>query len=411
MTFKNIIIIALISFLFGCKENKKEHPKTIVLENTLSIEREQEFVQISEETILAILEKIPNDHVPILFDENDKIITQQWDDIDEDGVWDYLITTLDFKPNEKRRLKLQTISKEQIPVFSRYTDVHFGVGKVKPDVNEVFTYSRQGDPRKIDSLFFQMEGPAWENDKVGFRTYFDPRNGMDIFGKRVADMVLNKTGLHTNYHELEDWGMDILKVGNSLGAGAIAIKYNDTISRVTGVENTEFRLIKEGPIKSTFEVVHKNTRIGNQKMTITSLITIVKGQWGYHREVSFSGLPSTSSLVTGIVNLKPNTVTSREYDAYKTVFSFGPQSENNDNLGMAILTKKDSFLGLEDVSDTDGDIVDTYMLSLKASDKVATSYYFLSGWELSDPEFKIIDGFENMISTTVKRLSNPIMVQ
>ena len=30
---------------------------------------------------------------------------------------------------------------------------------------------------------YQMEGPAWENENVGFRLYFDERNAIDIFGK------------------------------------------------------------------------------------------------------------------------------------------------------------------------------------------------------------------------------------
>ncbi len=42
---------------------------------------------------------------------------------------------------------------------------------------------------------YQMEGPAWENDIVAFRNYYDARNGIDIYGKRVNEMVLDSVGL------------------------------------------------------------------------------------------------------------------------------------------------------------------------------------------------------------------------
>jgi len=33
----------------------------------------------------------------------------------------------------------------------------------------------------------QKDSPVWENDKKGFRLYFDGRNTKDIFGKRISD--------------------------------------------------------------------------------------------------------------------------------------------------------------------------------------------------------------------------------
>ncbi|MBK7700210.1 MAG: DUF4861 family protein [Saprospiraceae bacterium] len=45
-------------------------------------------------------------------------------------------------------------------------------------------------------------------------------------------MVLNSVGIHENYHEMQDWGMDILKVGNSLGAGAIGLIIGDSLFRI-----------------------------------------------------------------------------------------------------------------------------------------------------------------------------------
>jgi len=43
-----------------------------------------------------------------------------------------------------------------------------------PDTNALFS-------RKI-------EGLGWESDRVAFRIYFDPRNAIDIYGKRQSTL-------------------------------------------------------------------------------------------------------------------------------------------------------------------------------------------------------------------------------
>ena len=413
MTRYSIFLLGAIALLSSCKKQVETSPiSTITLENQLAIDRVQEVVRIPKENVLASLDTIIHDgQLPVLVDSTGVVIPQQWEDTDGDGKWDELLTALDFKANESLEITLEVLGATEVPSFTMHTDVHFGIGKAKPVANEVPLYTRQGDPREKDSLFFQMEGPAWENDKVGFRNYFDPRNGVDIFGKTTSKMALSKAGLTTNYHELADWGMDILKVGNSLGSGAIALKHNDTLSRITGVENTEFHLIKEGPIQAVFELVHKGHKIGGQTLDITNRISIAKGQWGYKSEVSFSGLAANSHLVSGIVNFKPNEMSAKLVDDYNVVLSYGEQSENKDKLGMAILTPSSHYIGQENAPKEGDGIVKTYLVTMKASNTAPTSYYFLSGWQLSDPAFQTKAGFEQMVATTAKRLSHPIIVK
>ncbi|WPR74038.1 DUF4861 family protein [Algoriphagus sp. NG3] len=74
------------------------------------------------------------------------------------------------------------------------------------------------------SWFIRYEGPGWESDLVGYRFYLDWRNGIDVFGKKVNTPVLQDVGQDgfDSYHEPADWGMDILKVGKTLGLGSIA---------------------------------------------------------------------------------------------------------------------------------------------------------------------------------------------
>jgi hypothetical protein len=84
------------------------------------------------------------------------------------------------------------------------------------------------------SYFIRYEGPGWESDKVGYRFYLDWRNGVDVFGKKVNEPILHKVGLDgfDSYHEMQDWGMDVLKVAKSLGVGSIATFENGAARRV-----------------------------------------------------------------------------------------------------------------------------------------------------------------------------------
>ena len=165
------------------------------------------------------------------------LLASQMDDLDSDGRWDELAFVIDLKGNEKQPV---TFKVGEPVEFEMRTNLRFG-SAVEPNnaVTEQLRLKTNDSP--TISAVYQMEGPAWENDKVGFRNYYDARNGMDIFGKKTARMVLDDAGIRgQNYHELSDWGMDILKVGNSLGAGAIAIGVGDSIYRVGAAKDIVF---------------------------------------------------------------------------------------------------------------------------------------------------------------------------
>ncbi|WP_299258423.1 DUF4861 domain-containing protein [uncultured Aquimarina sp.] len=409
-----ILITAFLLITSSCKKAKKytTEPKHISFKNTLDIKRVDENISIPRDKIISILDSIPKNRVPMMKDSSGKIIPFQLDDLEKNGIWDELSLTLDFKPNQLLDLELTTIAPESIPSFTPRTNIRFGIGTNKTNVREVLEQKRIGDPRTNDSIFYQMEGPAWENDKVGFRFYFDPRNGIDIFGKTTSGLVLDRVGLgEGNYHELDDWGMDILKVGNSLGAGALAIKKNDTLIRITGKDQAEFKVIAEGPIRSIFEMTYENSKIGDQRINVIHRITIWKGQWGYQNEVFFKGITDQMKLVSGIVNLKPNKLYSKIVENYHALETYGPQSENNDALGMAIIVPKEDFIDNGEAPKEKADIVKTYYTVMNASNKRPTAFYFLSGWERSHQQFKTYNGFEKMIINTIERLSNPILIQ
>ncbi len=405
MRLVTFLILLLNIPITGCGKSLQN---SILLSNSLGIDRPQEVVTISKAFMIekGIMNKQKG--FPIVLDQNKKSIPSQPEDTDKDGNWDQLLFVLDFKPLEKKKVYIDFDI--QKPNYTPATDIHFGVGQNKEQIIEVNQYHRNGDPRAEKfKKFFQMEGPAWENDKVGFRMYFDPRNGIDIFGKTTTSLVLSEVGISGDYHTKADWGMDILKVGNSLGAGSIGIIYRDSLYKITGQQKAYFKIIKEGSIQSSFEMIYPKEIIDNQLIKVHHKISITKGQWYYKSEVTLSGLTSGMKLLTGIVNLKPNTCISSNFKKHFIMSSFGKQSELGDHLGMAIFFNKKYYHNHKTIKKS-GVVSDSHYVSLKVKNDTPVQFYFLSGWETSDLRFQTKKGFEQVLQNAVLKLSNPIRV-
>ena len=96
-------------------------------------------------------------------------------------------------------------------------------------------------PEHTDHSFdIRYEGPGWESNKIGYRLYLDWRNAIDIFGKKTEAMVLPKVGLDgfDSYHEMSDWGSDILKAGKGIGIGSIDRYLNNEKLHFYAVDST-----------------------------------------------------------------------------------------------------------------------------------------------------------------------------
>ncbi len=410
---KNWKLLAAVLGITMCSCSSTKTPQ-LILNNAIDIAR-TEVVVLNKKQVQQLVPTMSEGQAFTAIDADGTAIPYQLDDLDSDGIWDEMALVVDFDAKEQKFITVSASAKASSPQFQKYTDVHFGVGKAKPIAAEVQKYTRSYDPRDKDSLFFQMEGPAWENDKVGFRMYFDPRNGIDTFGKTTIEPTLSKQGLTTDYHTQDTWGMDILKVGTSLGAGSLAIKYQDSLYRLTGWNAARFEAIAEGPARAIFKMTYLDEFIADKSINVVHTITIEKGDWFYKSDVEIFGALDNAQIFTGIVNLKPNK--AQQYITNDRTFvleSYGKQSENNDNLGMAVFLKNqlDGFpdfkADLFNPKSVNTKITDTYYVPMPVGKK--STFYFLSGWEPSDAAFKTRVGFTATVKESAMNVANPIIV-
>ncbi|NJM16646.1 MAG: DUF4861 domain-containing protein [Bacteroidales bacterium] len=205
---------------------------TINAENTSAAVLREKPVIVKVGEIETMSKTLANAQCLLVMSIDGDTIPSQLDDLNGDGEWDELFFLSDFDANETKSFLIETSDSSTAARYKTRTNVRFAF-KDAPN-RDAFAEQRLAsvETETIQKVF-QMEGPAWENDVVAFRNYYDARNGMDIFGKTTTAMALDGVGINgQNYHEMDSWGMDILKVGNSLGAGAIALLINDSLYRV-----------------------------------------------------------------------------------------------------------------------------------------------------------------------------------
>ncbi|RLD83176.1 MAG: hypothetical protein DRJ07_07140 [Bacteroidetes bacterium] len=417
---KKTLFILLSIVLLSCSTEKKEIVHKIVLKNTTSLVRTAEPIVISQEKIDAVLgTSLVTGSVYFENSTGEKIPFQK-DDFT--GISEYSLS-IDFNANETKEIHIKITDADQKIEFTPYTNVRLG-----KDANADGTFDdieeELREPNRLPGLMpvlYQTEGISWENDKVGFRTYWDKRNGKDIWGKITDRMVMDSVGLPNtpSYHELQPWGADILKVGSSLGAGALAMKKNGKLVRLGDTKKASFKVLTEGPVRTVFTLNYQGWEVDGETFDITEKISIWKGKYGYKSDVTLKG--SNQKIVTGIVNinLKKDSLFTVEPNKNRTIiYTFDKQTEVDDILGMALILKTKEFkevnaapnVGTGRSIDGNSPISHTYYAELEdESNKV--SFYFFAGWEQTNSAFKIQKGFEDMLVNEANKLDNPIIIE
>ena len=247
---------------------------------------------------------------------------------------------------------------------------------------------------EIGDGMFPYEGIGWENGLVGYRLYLDGRLVSDIFGKRKADPALVSIGQHGSYHDLADWGMDVLKVGPSLGIGGLGIirggepvQFGEVANLSASIEENSAELgrftVKAGGIATD----------GGGSGDIVARYSIASGSPLTRVNVTSKGLPLASGIV---MHDGAEFWQSGESDTsgWAYIATYGQQSENKDMLGMALFyrTEQANYGGLAN---------STHFVTF---DTPEFDYAFLAAWELDPMGIKDRAAFDSLLQKERQRL-------
>ncbi|HEX6225285.1 MAG TPA: DUF4861 domain-containing protein [Chryseolinea sp.] len=257
---------------------------------------------------------------------------------------------------------------------------------------------------KDHSWFIRYEGPGWESDKVGYRFYLDQRNATDVFGKVTTEMILQKVGLDgfDSYHQMQPWGMDVMKVGKSLGIGSVGSFVNGEAIRVAKTDSVTCQIAENGSVYSSILTKYYGWNLGDKKHDLYSHLAIHAGtRVTQHRLTVTSDI---ENIATGIVKDTSATLIKNDGDAGHLAYiaTYGKQSLNADNLGLAVFY--DSGSAIETTDDTFSHVV-----TLKPQHG-KVNYYFLSAWEKEPAGIKNQTQFEAYLRHVARELANPLKV-
>ncbi|GAB3533821.1 hypothetical protein GCM10027443_19890 [Pontibacter brevis] len=258
------------------------------------------------------------------------------------------------------------------------------------------------------SYFIRYEGPGWESDKVGYRFYLDWRNGTDVFGKKTKDMVLQQVGQDgfDSYHEEQPWGMDVLKVGKTLGVGTLAMFHEGQAKRMAETDSMISVITENGNVYSSIRTNYYGWKIAGMKLDVNSQLSIPAGSRLTHHQVEVKG-GTPQNLSTGLIKDKRANFTTRtgtdQHWGY--IATYGKQSLNGegDNLGIAVLFRMKDLLEI-----TEDEL--SHVVKLKPSGN-KVEYYFLAAWELEPGGIKTKTDFIKYLNKTAQELENPVQVQ
>ena len=418
---KNFFFFVLtIVIFYSCAKDA-----TITFINPHNVERPDEVVVITKEKLVQKTGRFEGSF-PVFKYQDNSLVPYQLDDINNDGDWDEVALLLDFGAGENLNVKVERLDNQsKKPVFEKRTNLRLGIKQIDGSFKEVKHYQALPCSDGFE-VIAQGESVSWENDKMAFRNYFDCRNIKDLFGKRTTEMVIDKinTPEMGSYHELADWGMDVLHCGSSLGSGGLALMKDDSLFRLGSTEVYEYQKITEGPVRSVFELRYDGWEVDGEILKAVERISVYPGKYWFESEVTVTGCPEGSQIVTGIVTShfkkEPFEFNTAEF---KCLGTHDVQSLNNDELGMAAIVPLDEAgktgrtsdinffeLGFETVREKGFSqiISETTYIGQKCLSGQPAKHYFFAVWGLENNQWKTEEGFRQYITKEAAKLTEKI---
>lgn len=383
-TYTLVCLLSLV-LIASCSSEKK--PKTLVVKNTLRIERSSETVELSKETLgVTDLATVGLKDV-----SSGTLQVTQLVDNDGDGSMDVLLFQPKMKPSSEAKFEVVTITEAEQPE------------------SKLVCYSRFV-PERTDDY-------TWENDKVAFRVYGpvaqqiqesgEPggtlSSGVDAWLKRVSYPIINKWYKKNDirpgaYHEDSGDGLDNFHVGVSRGVGGIAVRNNGEF--YYSKNYTKWRTITTGSLRTSFYLEYETWDAGGKMIKESKIITLDKGSNLSKFETTIEGSNEISAGLT--LHEKDGKVSSGK--GWVSYWQPHPESE----IGCAIVADKKTFSGYEKYDVEAKDLSNAYAHLNVNNNKV--TYYAGFAWSKSK-QFPTTKSWEAYLDSFSEKIDNPLNVK
>ncbi len=396
-------------FCFACNDSKTV---TVTVTNPLAMERSNEMVEVSMETITNRLGLADTAQIVVLDADGQQVPYQ----ITYDGK---VIFPATIAANGAATYTIQTGTPEAFDVKA--------CGKCYPE---------------------RMDDMAWENDLVAFRAYGPALQakgergfGYDLFTKynttepileamyakelnketRAKIAELKKTdpkaaaelSRERSYHIDHGYGMDCYAVGPTLGAGVAALMVNDSIIYPWCYKNQE--ILDNGPLRFTVKLEFSPLTVkGDSTVVETRLITLDAGSHLNRTAVSYSNLKETLPIVAGIVLHEPDGAVVA--DAANGYITYVDPTTGPDNgkifMGAAVPTvvKDAKTVLFSEQEKKERNNADGHVLAVSDYEP-GSEYVYYWGFAWDKADIKTADAWNRYMADFAQKVRNPLTIK
>lgn len=271
-------------------------------------------------------------------------------------------------------------------------------------------------PERLDDF-------AWENDKIGHRTYGPAlaapdtekrgkevlvTSGLDVWCKRVSYPIVDRwyNKGHDHYHKDEGEGMDMYQVGPSRGCGGTGIWDGQKLSVSRNYKT--WKVVANGPIRAIFELAYEPWDANGVKVAEVKRFTVDAGHNLDQIESTFTVVEGSAKELTVAIGLnkKPG---DKNQDAKVELTSVAAQGsiaqwvaqKTNGQLGTAVIVPA-SFAGF--AADESNELV-----LAKATPGQPLRYFAGAGWSKAG-EFTTKAAWDAYVADCAVRAKSPLKV-
>jgi len=268
-------------------------------------------------------------------------------------------------------------------------------------------------PERLDDF-------AWENDKIGHRTYGPAlgapalpgsgkevlvTSGLDVWCKRVdypiVDRWYNKG--HDHYHHDEGEGMDMYGVGTTCGCGGTGVWDGQRL--YSGRNYKSWKVVANGPVRAIFELSYETWGANGIFVAEVKRFTVDAGHNLDRIESTFTIFGAREATVAVGLNKNPADkgqdpqIAVTNGDALITQWV---SQKSNGELGTAVVVDSAAFAGFAED--------DRNLLALaKVKSGEPVTYLAGAGWSKAG-EFTSQESWNTYVSGEAARLRSPVRV-
>ncbi|MDR2130441.1 MAG: DUF4861 domain-containing protein [Odoribacteraceae bacterium] len=230
-------------------------------------------------------------------------IPSQLDDLDGDRVADELSFVMDVPPRGRETLKITFSPERPATAYPSRVHAQMLISDKKGKHVPVQAITIPGG----SSIYNQLHhhGPAFESELVAYRLYFDRKQTVDIYGKFNKGLEIEASGFYPTDEQLaRGFGDDVLRVGNSCGAGTLKGWDGTRATHVEPVATRAERVVASGPVRAVVEVEVNEWKHGGATLDMVTRYTLYAGHRDLVVEVFFRSPPGDELFCTGVQNIK-----------------------------------------------------------------------------------------------------------